>query len=467
MTPKNKLTIQQIVEKISKICPNVSLDESTYVNTKTKCRFIDNQYGEFWTKPEYILSGDTKGHPAGKWDRQKETNLKKFGASNYFKSKDFKKKDNKANRKTFEEVLHKIQQLNPKLTIVQETYTNMHGKCLMIEEGVGEFWCAPHLIINQGRSPHHPKTIRERTKKTNQAKYGTDYYQQSEVSKEIVNKKTRNRVDIIQEKIVIKEIKNWIMENGIECQKGRIDGCEMDIYIPKLKLAIEYNGLHWHSEKFKDKNYHFNKTQKLASKGIRLIHIWEHEWLTRKKQCKNFLSGALGLGKTVGARKCKFEIISTDLAKKFCNKNHIQKNPNNTKLAIGCFFNESLIGVATFGLNPRNSKEINLTRLCFSDGTHVSGALSKFSKIAKHFFNMPIYTFVHIAKSNGESYVKAGWIKVKQLGPDYFYWDSKKYIVVSKQSRKKTPKNLTEHEYAKQDGLYRVYDCGKIKLQFN
>jgi hypothetical protein len=36
-------------------------------------------------------------------------------------------------------------------------------------------------------------------------------------------------------------------------------GPELDIYIPEYDLGIEFNGLYWHSDVYKDKNYHLNK----------------------------------------------------------------------------------------------------------------------------------------------------------------------------------------------------------------
>ena len=58
---------------------------------------------------------------------------------------------------------------------------------------------------------------------------------------------------------------------------------ELDIYIPSLKLAIEYNGSFWHSlKKLNDKNYHLNKTKLCEEKGIKLIHIFEHEWNNKR-----------------------------------------------------------------------------------------------------------------------------------------------------------------------------------------
>ena len=50
---------------------------------------------------------------------------------------------------------------------------------------------------------------------------------------------------------------------------------EIDIFLPELNLGFEFNGLRWHSELFKNKNYHLDKTKLCNEHGIRLIHIFE------------------------------------------------------------------------------------------------------------------------------------------------------------------------------------------------
>ncbi|MFW6130771.1 MAG: hypothetical protein ACOC56_06250, partial [Atribacterota bacterium] len=53
---------------------------------------------------------------------------------------------------------------------------------------------------------------------------------------------------------------------------------ELDIYLPDFNIAIEYNGLYWHSElNGKDRNYHLNKTNICENENIQLIHIFEDE----------------------------------------------------------------------------------------------------------------------------------------------------------------------------------------------
>lgn len=60
---------------------------------------------------------------------------------------------------------------------------------------------------------------------------------------------------------------------------------ELDIYIPKLKLAIETNGVWTHSQEAGcPNNYHLIKSLLCKEKGIRLIHIYEFEDLNKQKQ---------------------------------------------------------------------------------------------------------------------------------------------------------------------------------------
>lgn len=67
-------------------------------------------------------------------------------------------------------------------------------------------------------------------------------------------------------------------------------GLQLDIYIPEKKLAIEVNGDYWHSNKYKNIQYHLNKTSLIESKGIKLIHVWESEWHSNKDFIKTLLN---------------------------------------------------------------------------------------------------------------------------------------------------------------------------------
>jgi very-short-patch-repair endonuclease len=84
-------------------------------------------------------------------------------------------------------------------------------------------------------------------------------------------------------------------ENLIEL-KPHIQGFELDIYIPELRKAIEFDGKYWHSVKGLKRSrehwpeedleaYHKIKDEYFKSKGIEILHVREEEWLKNKQAC--------------------------------------------------------------------------------------------------------------------------------------------------------------------------------------
>ena len=89
----------------------------------------------------------------------------------------------------------------------------------------------------------------------------------------------------VTEKQIVDTIKEIYNKDIIENSKKIISPKELDIYLPDLKLAIEYNGMYFHSSLANTpKDYHLNKSLMCREKGIRLIHIYEFEDLEEQKQ---------------------------------------------------------------------------------------------------------------------------------------------------------------------------------------
>ena len=171
-------------------------------------------------------------------------------------------------------------------------------------------------------------------------------------------------------------------ENILYNDRNVINPKELDIYISSKKVGIEYNGLHWHTENRVGRNAHYDKMKMANLNGIRLITIFEHEWLNREKQVKNFLKSVLSISnRTVGARKTEVKKLGLDVGKTFMNENHIQGATRTTLVYFGLFFEEPL-RVISLGRHHRGTepRTVVLDRLCFLDGVSVQGGSSKLLK---------------------------------------------------------------------------------------
>ena len=108
---------------------------------------------------------------------------------------------------------------------------------------------------------------------------------------------------------------NFLVErNNRTCLIGR----ELDIFIPSLKFAIECNGSYWHSElNGKDSKYHLSKTVECLSQGIKLLHIWEHEYYKNEYIVKSIILNSLGKTRRIYARDCYIKDVEKDIEEKF------------------------------------------------------------------------------------------------------------------------------------------------------
>ena len=273
------------------------------------------------------------------------------------------------------------------------------------------------------------------------------------------------------------EIKEFIKSlniNIIENSKQIISPLELDIFIPSHNLAIEFDGLYWHSEVYKDKNYHLNKTELCQNKNIRLIHIFEDEWLLKKEIVKSRLKNILGLTPNkVYGRKCVIKEVTPKEAKIFLENNHIQGNVN-SKIRLGLYYNDILIGLMTFGslrknLGNKSNKNIyELFRFCNLSNYIIIGGADKLLKhFIKHYKPKEIISYADRRWSQGDLYNKLNFIFSHNTKPNYFYlvndkrenrFNYRKDILV----KEGFDKNKTEHDIMLERKIYRIYDCGSI-----
>lgn len=273
------------------------------------------------------------------------------------------------------------------------------------------------------------------------------------------------------------EIRNFILSinDDVMFNKRTIltNNRELDIYIPKYNVAIEYDGLYWHNEINKpDKNYHLIKTNECNKKGIKLVHIFEDEWMFHKDIVKSRLLNICGKSnEKIYARKCILKEVDYNVARDFLNSNHLQGNCI-SKYRYGLYYNDELVSLMTFGkmrknLNGKKGEGVyELLRFCNKLNTTVVGGASK---LLKHFIKTvnpkSIISYADKRWSNGNLYEKLGFIHIHDSKPNYFYivnnkrenrFSYRKDILV----KEGYDKTKTEHEIMLEMKIYRIYDCG-------
>jgi len=256
-----------------------------------------------------------------------------------------------------------------------------------------------------------------------------------------------------------------------------LNGQELDIFIPSHNLAIEFDGLYFHSEKFRDKNYHLNKTIECENKNIKLIHIFEDEWIFKKDIVKSRLKNILGLTTSkIYGRQTIIKEIDNKLAKQFLNNNHLQ-GYTNSLIKLGLFYNNELVSVMLFN-KPRKGiggsfDGYELSRFANKMNYNVIGGASK---LLKYFINIykpkEIRSYADRRWSDGSLYETLGFELTHINRPNYWY-------IINKQIREhrfnfrkeKLQKqgfdtiNKTEHEIMLKRGIYRIYDCGTLSYK--
>ncbi|VVC05367.1 Uncharacterised protein [uncultured archaeon] len=274
------------------------------------------------------------------------------------------------------------------------------------------------------------------------------------------------------------EIVGWLQKNGFNVeQRNRkiIAPKELDIYIPTCKLAIEFDGLYWHSESgSKDKWYHWNKTRRCQQKGIRLIHIFEDEWIEKKEICEDLLSRFLGFGQQkIFARKCDVREITNQECSIFLDENHIQ-GKKSASVNLGLFYGNQLAQLMTF-MHSRFNKNIEWEniRCCNAKGIQVVGGVSRlWNHFIKKYNPQSVVSYCDRRWFTGETYRVLGFTLEHSNRPQYSYTDYEhrwnRMLFTKDKCLKKIrdmnivdAEKLTEKEIATEIlDLDRIWDCG-------
>ena len=243
-----------------------------------------------------------------------------------------------------------------------------------------------------------------------------------------------------------------------------LEGKELDIVIPDLGLAIEFNGAYWHSKVHT--NYHQNKSNEVEDFGYQLIHISEYDWYHKQDIVKSRLLAKLNKARRIYARNTNVKQVPWNEIKLFLDQNHIQGAGQPTSTNFALLTDDEIVAVMTFGKPRFSSEDWELIRYCTKLGTTVVGGASKLFKRRPEGAGI---SYAARDYSTGNVYKKLGFSLSHRTEPGYAYYKNLRKISRYQAQKHKLeallplydPK-LTEHQNMQLNGYYRVYDSGNM-----
>lgn len=268
-----------------------------------------------------------------------------------------------------------------------------------------------------------------------------------------------------------RELAEWIggYASVITSDRTIISPQELDVVLPEYKIAVEYCGLYWHSDAHKHPKYHAEKLAGCNAAGYRLITVYEDEWKTRTPHVQGKILSLINKDARpiVHPRACEIRLVPPAVKKEFFEHNHIQGD-GPSSINIGLYHQGDL--VACMGFISRSNRVYILNR--YAASCRCPGG---FSKLLHHFKQRyewtKIESFADLRWSDGNLYHQTGFVEEYTIPPDYYWTDGNTRIhkfsmrhQFLKTKLEQYDPTLTEDQNCRNHGLYKIFDCGKIKF---
>ncbi|MDD3628151.1 MAG: hypothetical protein PHV06_12625 [bacterium] len=233
---------------------------------------------------------------------------------------------------------------------------------------------------------------------------------------------------------------------------------EIDVFIPELNVGIEFNGLYWHSELFKDKDYHQKKMLFFANKGIKLFQIFEDSWVNEREVVLELLKTFLPItaptmiqGANINTSVVSysdFPILDVEKTN-YRNPHILQKNGKNLLL---------------FNLE-KTIKGLIISGLKIKAGFDTVNLISEVFKILSITHNERILIEINAAIDSVLNYLSMGW-KIFQIqepqGFFVYHNQLKRHLSFSDLH---PSLNMLEQEVRFRNKCYMIFNAGSILLQ--
>lgn len=243
----------------------------------------------------------------------------------------------------------------------------------------------------------------------------------------------------------IKIFYNGLIETNIKI----LDGKEIDIFIPELKIGFEFNGIYWHSEINGNKypNYHLEKSQIAYKYGIKLFHIYEDYWNNYEDIIKSQIKAILKFNKII--QKTENYIIKPikfQSAINFLEKNAF--NYINPDVSIGLYFKNKLVSI----LILNDELEIQFHNKIFIEFENSEQLLFEFLIKNYNYTALFGYQQIDYNNTNNNVFTTLQFKLIEILPPTY--------DLIKHETR------VDESCITENDKIDKLWNCGKMKYLY-
>lgn len=409
-------------------------------------------------------------------EKAKQTNIEKYGVENPFSSKEIQEKIKQTNLEKYG-VSHPMQSDEIKKKF-EQTLLNKYGVRHYLQKSEFNTYVDSEDVEEEFRKrkcPHPEcKLCTEKWYKINDGTYHDRKQNNIEPCTRIYPiQKFRNHNTSIEQFIC-----SILDEYGILYEKGNksvLDGLELDVFIPSKNIAIECNGIYWHStQNNTPHNKHWTKYKLCKEKNIQLLTFWEDQIKLYPNKVKQLLLSKLGIFEhRTGARNCCVVELDYIESNNFINQYHLQGDAHGEFVRIGLKYKDELVSVMTFGKSRYSkSKNWELYRYCTKYGYQIIGGASKLLKYFESKYNpSAVESYASNDISNGELYRLLGFNQISEYSPSYWYvhkTNMKRYhrshFTKSNLVKLGYDPNKSEYQITNDLGFYRIFDCGQSKF---
>lgn len=462
-----------------------------YQNNKTKVEIICKNHGEFYQSPKDHLRGSgCKLCVSSKGEELVESILKSFGLEY---EREFKFKDClgiSGMVLPFDFYLNKLNLIieydgRQHYESVSKFGGDLALKNLKLNDNIRNIWCFNKNI----------KLIRIRYNNIVSDLDNLYSYIDDQINKpgdilvttnEIVKKNISEylnptRFDIKNYISIRKEFIDFfnLVYDDIILYNHVIGSSECDIFLPNINIGFKLLGLYKNSEVISDKDTQLKSYNEYSNKDLKIIQIFEDFWISKNDIIKYRIRNILNKSNKLYARKCEIRLVETKECSNFLDLSHLQGKIGSS-IKLGLYNNSELVSIMVFGTLRKNlgqkskKNSYELLRFCNKLNTNVIGSASK---LFNHFIkNYDIEYMVSYADKcwSGSSniYSKLNMEYSHESKPSYFYiiGDKRKGRFAYRKDQLLLcgySEELTEHKICLSNHIFRIYDCGSFKYEWN